>query len=121
MCLPNTLEKLGLVEVAPGVCGTWSSYESCKSQDEISSKLLAVATDEALVAAAKSGDRRARAELWERHSNRAFKMAYRMTRNREDPEDVIQDAWTNAYVHLKSSTVGQDFRLGSRILPSIRR
>ena len=74
----------------------------CRSQDEISSKLLAAATDEALVTAAKSGDRPAFAELWERHSNRAFKMAYRMTRNREDAEDVIQDAWTNAYVHLKS-------------------
>ena len=74
----------------------------CRSQDEISSKLLAAATDEALVTAAKSGDRPAFAELWERHSNRAFKMAYRMTKNREDAEDVIQDAWTNAYVHLKS-------------------
>ncbi len=74
----------------------------CRSQDEISSKLLAAATDEALVTAAKSGDRSAFAELWERHSNRAFKMAYRMMRNREDAEDVIQDAWTNAYVHLKS-------------------
>ena len=52
--------------------------------------------------AAKLGDRPAFAELWERHWNKAFKIAYRITRNREDDEDVIQDAWTKAYVHLKS-------------------
>jgi hypothetical protein len=67
---------------------------TCGSQDEISAKLLAAATDEVLVTAAKLGDRPAFAELWERHSNKAFKIAYRITRNREDAEDVIQDAWT---------------------------
>jgi RNA polymerase sigma-70 factor (ECF subfamily) len=71
------------------------------SQDEISVKLLAAAaTDEVLVGAAKAGDRPAFAELWERHSNTAFKMAYRITKNPDDAEDVIQDAWLNAYVHL---------------------
>jgi RNA polymerase sigma-70 factor (ECF subfamily) len=62
---------------------------------------LVAATDEALVTAAKLGDRPAFAELWERHSNRAFTMAYRITRNRADAEDVIQEAWMKAYVHLK--------------------
>jgi RNA polymerase sigma-70 factor (ECF subfamily) len=32
----------------------------------------------------------------------AFKMACRITRNRDDAEDVIQDAWMKAYVHLQS-------------------
>jgi RNA polymerase sigma-70 factor (ECF subfamily) len=73
----------------------------CNSQDEISIRLLdAAATDEVLVAAAKVGDRPAFAELWERHSNTAFKVAYRITKNRDDAEDVIQDAWMKAYVHL---------------------
>jgi RNA polymerase sigma-70 factor (ECF subfamily) len=76
--------------------------DTCRSQDEISAEFLAAATDEVLVTAAKSGNRVAFAELWERHSNKAFKIAYRITRNREDAEDVIQDAWTKAYVHLKS-------------------
>src|ERR1700756_4706085 len=71
------------------------------SQDEISVILLtAAATDEVLVGAAKAGDRPAFAELWERHSNTAFKMAHRITKNLEDAEDVIQDAWLKAYVHL---------------------
>jgi RNA polymerase sigma-70 factor, ECF subfamily len=73
------------------------------SQDEFSVKLFtAGATDEVLVAAAKLGDRPAFAELWVRHSNTAFKVAYRITRNRDDAEDVIQEAWMKAYVHLKT-------------------
>src|SRR5260370_42116243 len=75
----------------------------CSSQDEISVKLLAAtATDEALVGAAKLGDRPAFSELGERHSSTAFKVAYRITRNRDDAEDVVQDAWMKAYVHLKT-------------------
>ena len=75
----------------------------CSSQDEISVKLLAAtATDEALVGAAKLGDRPAFSELWERHSSTAYKVAYRITRNRDDAEDVVQDAWMKAYVHLET-------------------
>jgi RNA polymerase sigma-70 factor (ECF subfamily) len=70
--------------------------------DEISLKLLSAATDEFLVAATKVGDCAAFAELWTRHSNTAFRMAYRITRNQDDAEDVIQDAWMRAYVHLKT-------------------
>jgi RNA polymerase sigma-70 factor, ECF subfamily len=60
------------------------------------------ATDEVLVGAVRSGDRPAFAELWERHSITAFKVAYRITKNRDDAEDVIQDAWMKAYVHLNT-------------------
>src|SRR5260370_10218192 len=75
----------------------------CRSQDEIGVKLLAAAaTDEVLVGAAKLGDRPAFAELWERHSNTAFNVAYRVTKNRDDAEDVIQEAWMRAYVHLNT-------------------
>jgi RNA polymerase sigma-70 factor (ECF subfamily) len=75
----------------------------CSSQDKISVKLLAAAaTDEILVGAAKLGDRPAFAGLWERHSNTVFKVAYRITKNRDDAEDVIQEAWMRAYVHLNT-------------------
>jgi len=60
------------------------------------------ATDEVLVAAAKLGDHLAFVELWTRHSNTAFRMVYRITGNQEDAEDVIQDAWIKAYVHLNT-------------------
>lgn len=74
-----------------------------ESEDKITVKLLAASvTDENLVAAAKLGDRSAFVELWNRHSKRALQIAYRITKNREDAEDVLQEAWTKAYVHLKS-------------------
>jgi RNA polymerase sigma-70 factor (ECF subfamily) len=59
-------------------------------------------TDDVLVAAAKSGDHHAFAELWTRHSKGAFKTAYRITRNRDDAEDAIQSAWMKAYTHLNT-------------------
>jgi RNA polymerase sigma-70 factor (ECF subfamily) len=61
-----------------------------------------IATDEVLVAAAKLGDRLAFVELWARHSDTAFGLVYRITGNHEDAEDVIQDAWIKAYVHLNT-------------------
>jgi RNA polymerase sigma-70 factor (ECF subfamily) len=77
--------------------------ETCKLQDEIDVEFLVpAATDEVLVVAAKSGNHSAFVELWKRYSNIAFKMAYRITGNRDDAEDVIQDAWMKAYVHLET-------------------
>jgi RNA polymerase sigma-70 factor (ECF subfamily) len=77
--------------------------DTCGSQDEISVKLLAAAArDDVLVAAAKLGDRPAFEELWKRHSNMAFQKVYRITGNRADAEDVIQEAGMRAYVHLKT-------------------
>jgi RNA polymerase sigma-70 factor (ECF subfamily) len=32
----------------------------------------------------------------------AFKTTYRITGNREDAEDAIQDAWMKAYLHLNT-------------------
>src|ERR1700676_4249516 len=70
-------------------------------QEQINVELVVpAAIDEVLVAAAKLGDHPAFAELWMRHSNTAFKMAYRIMGNRDDAEDVTQDAWMKAYVHL---------------------
>jgi Sigma-70 region 2 len=85
--------------------GRWHRgvMNTSESEDEITVKLLAAAaTDEILVAATKLGDRPAFAELWARQSKRSLQIAYRITKNREDAEDVLQEAWTKAYVHLKS-------------------
>ena len=77
--------------------------ESYGPQDGINVKFIGpAAPDEDLVAAAKLRDHPAFVELWTRHSNTAFKMAYRITGNRDDAEDVIQDAWMKAYVHLET-------------------
>jgi RNA polymerase sigma-70 factor (ECF subfamily) len=77
--------------------------ESSGLQDEIKVKFATrEATDDLLIAAAKSGNHLAFVELWARHSKMGFNMAYRITGNREDAEDVIQDAWLSAYVHLNT-------------------
>jgi RNA polymerase sigma factor (sigma-70 family) len=77
--------------------------ELCELQEEINVKFFGPAvTDEILVAAAKVGDHPAFVELWTRHSNTAFKMVYRVTGNRDDAEDAVQDAWMKAYVHLNT-------------------
>jgi RNA polymerase sigma-70 factor (ECF subfamily) len=75
--------------------------ESYGLQDEIKVKLAApAATDDVLIGAAKSGDHPAFVELWTRHSKATFNVAYRIMGNRDDAEDVVQDAWMKAYVHL---------------------
>jgi RNA polymerase sigma-70 factor, ECF subfamily len=82
-----------------------ANLHSQTQEDELlpSVKFVAPApTDEVLVAAAKLGDHLAFLELWTRHSNKAFKTAYRITGNRDDAEDAFQDAWMKAYVHLNT-------------------
>lgn len=75
-------------------------------------RLTAAATDEVLVGAARARGRPVFAELRERHSAASFKMAFRFTKNLDDPEDVIQDAWLKAYVHLHLLMAGQNLQLG---------
>src|SRR6202044_3908205 len=38
--------------------------------------------------------------LWQGYSTKGFRTTYRITRNREDAEDALQDAFLKAYVHL---------------------
>ena len=54
-------------------------------------------SDEHLVATAQAGATWAIAELCTRHSAKAFQMIYRVTRNREDAEDALQDAVVRAF------------------------
>ena len=82
-----------------------AEVDSRKQQEEFLSNaqlVVPAATDEALVAAAKLGDQPAFLELWRRHSKGVFKTACRITGKREDAEDVIQDAWMKAYLHLNT-------------------
>lgn len=60
------------------------------------------ASDERLVAVAKSGCRVAFDELYKRHAEKMFRASYRIMRNREDAEDAVQEGFLNAFIHLKS-------------------
>jgi RNA polymerase sigma-70 factor, ECF subfamily len=57
--------------------------------------------DAALVAGAKTGDARAFELLVQRHRVKIFLLAQRMTRNREDAEDVVQESLLKAFIHLR--------------------
>jgi len=57
-------------------------------------------SDEALVAAAKRGDTQAFEGLVFRHHRRVLAVAQRITNNREDAEDVTQESFHKAFLHL---------------------
>ncbi len=56
--------------------------------------------DGALVDAAKHGDTQAFEELVLRHKQRVLAVAQRITNNREDAEDVAQESFHKAFLHL---------------------
>ena len=58
--------------------------------------------DMPLVAAAKKGNRKAFEILVKRHQQRIFFVARRMTRRREDAEDVVQQSFQKAFTHLRT-------------------
>src|ERR1700721_1596343 len=41
-------------------------------------------------------------ELLRLHSKQIFRTIYRITKNREDAEDAMQDAFLKAFVHIKN-------------------
>src|SRR5258705_6699144 len=57
--------------------------------------------DEELVAAAKKGDELGFESLAKRHQRRIFALAFRYTRVREDAEDIVQETFPKAFVHLQ--------------------
>src|SRR5208283_5870342 len=59
-------------------------------------------TDAGLVAAAKGGDAHAFEKLVLRNERRVIAAAERITNNREDAEDVVQESFHKAFLHLDS-------------------
>jgi RNA polymerase sigma-70 factor (ECF subfamily) len=57
-------------------------------------------TDDALVAAASAGDEAAFAQLFERHRRQVARIAGRFFAQREQIEEIIQDAFTKVYFAL---------------------
>ena len=55
-----------------------------------------------LLATAKSGEAAAVDTLYRAHAEKLFRTVHRITRNREDAEDAVQDSFLRAFLHLKS-------------------
>jgi RNA polymerase sigma-70 factor (ECF subfamily) len=67
----------------------------------LSASQAQMVNEQKLIASAKSGQREAFGELCDRHANKMLRVTFRITRNREDAEDAVQDAFLSAFVHLK--------------------
>lgn len=63
----------------------------------------------AVLARARGGDEDAFASLVQQHSRRLFQLAYRMTGNEHDAEDVVQDTFLRAYRQLRGFQARADF------------
>jgi RNA polymerase sigma factor (sigma-70 family) len=59
-----------------------------------------ITSEDVLVSEAQAGQEWAFVELCSRNSRRLFSTLYRITKNREDAEDALQDALVKAYTHL---------------------
>src|SRR5579864_5041256 len=57
-------------------------------------------SDDIYVTRARSGDSDAFRVLVERHSRSLFRLAFRMTGNQQDAEDVVQESFMRAYKQL---------------------
>jgi len=79
-----------LMDAIGGANGTSSSPDRLAAQE-----------DAALVARARTGDTCAFELLVQRHNGKIFALAQRITRNREDAEDVVQQSFQKAFIHLK--------------------
>jgi RNA polymerase sigma-70 factor (ECF subfamily) len=71
----------------------------------------AEAEDQEAIRAVLSGDEEAFRRLVDKYARSIFNLAYRMTGNAADAEDMAQEAFLQAYARLR------DFRAGSRFHP----
>ncbi len=69
--------------------------------DDPSAGLMATASDESLVELAQKGRHWAYVELCKRHRNLVSGIVQQITKNSHDTEDVLQDCWMKAFVHIK--------------------
>lgn len=66
-------------------------------------------SDRATIKAILAGDKEAYGELVVRHSAMLFRMAFRMTGNAADADDVVQDAFLRGYMKLESFESRSEF------------
>src|ERR1700761_6750949 len=65
--------------------------------------------DHAAIRAVLAGDRDAYGALVRRHSAAVFRLAFRMTANDADADDVVQETFLRGYLKLKDFRSDSDF------------
>ena len=68
------------------------------------------ANDAAVVAQVRSGDTGAFRTLVDRHSRSIFSLAYRMTGNEQDAEDIVQETFLRAYRRINRFELRSSFK-----------
>ena len=71
-----------------------------RMQPSVENTQASAQSDAVAVERTMAGDRDAFRVLVERHSHNVFRLAYRMTGNRQDAEEVVQEAFLRAYQKL---------------------
>jgi RNA polymerase sigma factor (sigma-70 family) len=81
---------------------TQLSWSSCLGGASIGrQKTKRNADRDGVKAATENGETRGLEELYQQSAPRVLKTLYRITRNREDAEDALQEAFLNAFAHAK--------------------
>ena len=78
----------------------WSSVKKMNKPAVTTAASANPGAEQDLVTAAKSGDEPAFETLFKRYQPRIFALALRYTRVREDAEDIVQQTFLKAFVHL---------------------
>jgi RNA polymerase sigma-70 factor (ECF subfamily) len=74
----------------------------------VSPRLTTIAADDdSLLAAIAAGNAAAFSELMQRHGDRAFSLAFRITGRRGDAEDVVQDAFIQVWTRARDWQTGR--------------
>jgi RNA polymerase sigma-70 factor, ECF subfamily len=77
------------------------NFPNASANDLAVKRGLSEMPEQLLVSAAKLGDAVAFVELSKRHSNKILRRAYRIVKNWQDAEDVLQESLLRAFLHLK--------------------
>src|SRR5262245_55560103 len=64
-------------------------------------RVTATSTESQLVAAAKLGEGEAFERLFRNHQDALFWATFRITKQREDAEDAVQDSMLRAFLHIR--------------------
>ncbi len=75
--------------------------------------------ERALIAEARSGNTDAFAVLMTEYLNQGYRVAYKITDNHEDAQDVLQESLLNAYLHL--STFREESRFATWLVRIVAR
>ena len=91
----------GLTTCTGALALLWENGDSHKMATEsIPVEVPAVDDELELVARARKGDTASFSVLLRRYEGKIFRLAMNITQNREDAEDVLQEAFLKAYEHL---------------------